>query len=163
MSHIHAVLREQLTEEGHPFLGEQIVRELEEAWGVRFAPGYTQNLPFMSHLWGDFRCQYRPLTFYLGIEILYLAKHYLLLLLGFRHRKFRNQNLYSFGDTATAACSKKPAPIVFLHGVGLGILPYIPLLQRMRGTGHSVIALESCHLGMRWVGRVPPDDEVVQV
>ena len=57
----------------------------------------------------------------------------------------------------------KASPIVFLHGVGLGILPYIPLLRRLSATGHPVVALESCHLGMRWVESIPSDDEVVQV
>lgn len=33
-------------------------------------------------------------------------------------------------------------PIVFLHGVGLGLFPYVPFLSRLAATGHPVLAVE---------------------
>lgn len=52
-------------------------------------------------------------------------------------------------------------PILFLHGVGVGLLPYIGFIAQLATTGQPVIALECNHLGMRWVARIPDADEVV--
>lgn len=52
-------------------------------------------------------------------------------------------------------------PILFLHGVGLGLFPYIVFVARLTLTGQPVIAFECDHLGMRWVPRIPDADEVV--
>jgi len=51
-------------------------------------------------------------------------------------------------------------PILFCHGVGLGLAPYVPLVQRLAATGRPVIALEFKHLAMRWTRRVPTVEEV---
>lgn len=39
-------------------------------------------------------------------------------------------------------CSNQRAPILFLHGVGLGLLPYVPFLSRLVATGHPIVAVE---------------------
>lgn len=36
-----------------------MVSELEEALKVKFPPGYTPGMKFMSHLWEDLRANYR--------------------------------------------------------------------------------------------------------
>lgn len=55
------------------------------------------------------------------------------------------------------------APLLFLHGVGLGLLPYMPLIMRLVATGRPLVAVESPHLSMRLVGDVPEVDTVVEV
>lgn len=55
------------------------------------------------------------------------------------------------------------APLLLLHGVGLGLLPYIPLVMRLVATGRPLVAVESPHLSMRLVGDVPEVDTVVDV
>lgn len=51
-------------------------------------------------------------------------------------------------------------PILFCHGVGLGLAPYVPLVQRLAATGRPVIAVEFKHLAMRWTRRIPTVEEV---
>ena len=51
--------REELEAEGQGHLPDQLVTELEQAWGISFPEGHTPGLPFMSHLWQDINCHYR--------------------------------------------------------------------------------------------------------
>mmetsp|Transcript_23683 Transcript_23683/g.51983 ORF Transcript_23683/g.51983 Transcript_23683/m.51983 type:complete len:595 (+) Transcript_23683:246-2030(+) len=150
--------REQLEAEGQGHLPDQLMDELEEAWNLRFPPGRTENLPFMAHLWQDVRCHYRPLGFYLGIELMFLAKHMLLVGGGFKAHRHNGYTYYTHGMDAPL----QQAPTLFMHGVGLGLLPYVTFVMRLVAQGQPVIALECPHLGMRLVHEVPCVDEVVE-
>lgn len=183
--------RSELESEGLGHLPDQLVSELEQAWGVSFPEGYTRDLPFMSHLWQEIRCHYRwvalaartllcqkplltrrnslssfrPMCFYLGIEIVYLVKHLLMLGAGFKAGSHCGYNYYTRGlnSSQSESSNEQNSPILFIHGVGLGLLPYITFLLRLAATDHPVIAVESSHLGMRWVENIPSEDEVVDV
>lgn len=61
--------REQLEAEGRGGLTESWVRELEVAWGVELEDGHDPDLAFMSHLWQELRCSYRPACFYGALEV----------------------------------------------------------------------------------------------
>lgn len=87
--------RAEMEAEGMGDEPDRMVRELEEAWGVRFADdsgddaanrssGGGKELPIMAHLWEPVRCFYRPLAFYAGVEVLMALKHTVLLAIGFR-------------------------------------------------------------------------------
>ncbi len=87
--------RAEMEAEGMGDEPDRMVRELEGAWGVRFADdsdkdaanggsGGGKELPIMAHLWEPVRCFYRPLAFYAGIEVLMALKHTVLLAMGFR-------------------------------------------------------------------------------
>jgi hypothetical protein len=51
-------------------------------------------------------------------------------------------------------------PIIFLHGVGAGLLPYIPFLLRTTALGRPLLAVEYKHLSMRWTDHIPTAPEV---
>ncbi|GLC40684.1 hypothetical protein PLESTM_001101400 [Pleodorina starrii] len=55
------------------------------------------------------------------------------------------------GDGGSAA-----VPIVFLHGVGMGLMPYLRLLVALAATGAPVIAFELKHISQRWTSGQPP-------
>jgi len=105
------------------------------------------------------------MTFYLGIEVAYLVKHLLMLGAGFKARSHRGYTYYTRGIERSQGDAQQDGkcPILFLHGVGLGLLPYITFVFRLASTDHPVVAIESSHLGMRWVSDVPSEDEVVDV
>jgi pimeloyl-ACP methyl ester carboxylesterase len=46
--------------------------------------------------------------------------------------------------------------------VGLGLLPYLPLLLRLAASGAPLLALECKHLAMRATRRLPAVDDVVE-
>lgn len=51
-------------------------------------------------------------------------------------------------------------PVVFLHGVGGGLLPYIPFLLRVTSLERPVLAVEYKHLSMRWTDHIPTAPQV---
>ena len=57
-----------------------------------------------------------------------------------------------------------PIPLsVFLHGIGVGLLPYLPLLRRLSRAfpRHPILTLEMPWVALR-VCRVPTPDEVAE-
>jgi pimeloyl-ACP methyl ester carboxylesterase len=147
--------REQLPEGA----GEAMVRRLEKAWGRAFAPGKANPaLKLMAHLREPVRAHWRPLAFYLGTEVIALAKHCAMLAAGWKAGKTAapdggggGATYYTYGDVTNSSTP----PILFCHGVGLGLAPYVPLVQRLAATGRPMIAVEFKHLAMRWTERVP--------
>lgn len=114
----------------------------------------------------------RPMTFYLGIEMLFAIKHVMLLGTGFSSYSHRGYTFYTYGmqlgerqrvhPFSTAAAPDAQVPILFLHGVGIGLLPYAPFVFRLAAAGQPLLAIESSHLGMRWVSHCPSEDEVAE-
>jgi hypothetical protein len=153
--------------------GEHMAKRLEQAWGRSFAPGpANRDLRLMQHLNEPVRAHWRPLAFYLGTEAIAWAKHWALLASGWRFQPAAADGsrpcYYTFGVDAAAASSnskdssnnnKGVVPILFCHGVGLGLAPYVPLIQRLAATGRPVIAVEYPHLAMRWTDAIPTIDE----
>jgi pimeloyl-ACP methyl ester carboxylesterase len=141
--------------------GEAMVRRLERAWGREFAPGAANpSLKLMAHLREPVRAHWRPAAFYLATEVVALAKDWAMRAAGWTYRGSAagGAAVYTFGEVAGAVEGKSP-PILFCHGVGLGLAPYVPLVQRFAATGRPVIAVEFKHLAMRWTRRVPTIDE----
>ncbi|GFR43461.1 hypothetical protein Agub_g4544 [Astrephomene gubernaculifera] len=198
--------QQQLAAEGQPDLPDQLVSEIEAAWGVRFPEGPYKPLPMMTHLWEPVRCFYRPLIFYAGVELLMLLKHVMLRAAGFKAYTMNGMRYYTYGlpvpgntscsattttshsstaptsksancngsssapeptsaaaatAAASTASSAATAPILFLHGVGLGLLPYLNFLLRLSSLRRPVVAVEVRHLSMRVCTAVPEEDEVV--
>ncbi len=51
-------------------------------------------------------------------------------------------------------------PLVLLHGVGMGLLPYLGLLVGLAAAGHPLLAPQWRHVSMRLCLSVPTVDEV---
>ncbi|GLC43385.1 hypothetical protein PLESTF_000427800 [Pleodorina starrii] len=181
---------QQLADEGLGHLPDQLVSELEAAWGVTFSAGPYVPRRLMTHLWEPVRCFPRPLAFYAGVEVLIALKHVMLQAAGFRAHMHQGLRYYTYGLPAPASSSSSAtppshhnpspssqspasvadaatpsaaaaAPILFLHGVGLGLLPYLNFLLRLSSLGRPVLAVEVRHLSMRACTEVPEEDEVV--
>ncbi|KAG2439527.1 hypothetical protein HXX76_004880 [Chlamydomonas incerta] len=59
------------------------------------------------------------------------------------------------------AAEAAEAPLLFLHGVGLGLLPYLNFLLQLCCLGRPAVAVEVRHLSMRACWEVPEEDEIV--
>lgn len=150
---------EQMNAAGLGDLPEKMVVGFEESWGLSFSPGYNPDLRFNAHLWQPVRCFYRPLTFYLTMELLSLMKHLAMLAMGYQCFRVDGQWHYIHGRDMLQAGT---TPLLFLHGVGAGLFPYVMFLARLVATGRPVIAIDCPHLSMRLCSTVPTIDSVVK-
>lgn len=158
--------RDQLVSEGKGPLLEDMVDSLERAWSITFAPGRTPNLRLHTHLWEPLRFHYRPLLLYVIFELLTWLEHAVLLCCGFRGHNALGVKYYSYGLTPGSGggpCSVPAArkAVVFLHGVGIGLLPYILFLLRVAACNQPVVAFEFKHLSMRLCGDIPRIEDLM--
>ncbi|KXZ45736.1 hypothetical protein GPECTOR_51g722 [Gonium pectorale] len=51
-------------------------------------------------------------------------------------------------------------PVVLLHGVGLGLLPYLNMLRCLRAAGLPILALEYKHVSLRLCSIIPSADDI---
>lgn len=151
--------------------------------GFTFQPGHAQPaVSFYDHTREPLPHWHRPLAIYCAHEFMSWMNHTMLSWAGFK--KHRQDNLVYFTYnvphlTSSQASSRRPtprpksfqdeqgytalaaqpaasaAPIVLLHGVGLGLLPYIRMLVSLAATGAPVIAVEYKHVGQRWCKDAP--------
>eukprot|EP00198_Chlamydomonas_reinhardtii_P008767 XP_001698104.1 predicted protein [Chlamydomonas reinhardtii] len=165
--------REQMRADGLGDVADSLVAELEAAWGVSFKDDAdAQPHPMMAHLWQPVRAFWRPLGFYVAIELLVGLKHVMLLAAGFRPYMVGGLRYYTYGlppltpaqaaaelvavqrrggaGRREAEATSAAAPLLFLHGVGLGLLPYLNFLLQLSSLGRPMVAVE-----------VPEEDEVV--
>ncbi|PNH09053.1 hypothetical protein TSOC_004392 [Tetrabaena socialis] len=129
------------------------------------------------------QASYRPLVFYLITEAVAAATHVALLLAGFRAQPTPNgtATVYAWRPTAAATVAatataaavpttavpvpgeEEQVPLVFLHGIGLGLAPYLRLLGRLvvaSGGRRAVYAVQYKHVSMRLTARIPAPHEV---
>ena len=50
--------------------------------------------------------------------------------------------------TAAVASDPPRVPVLFMHGVGVGLLPYLPFVLRIIASGQPVVAVEFVYLGV---------------
>ncbi|KAG2436557.1 hypothetical protein HYH02_011494 [Chlamydomonas schloesseri] len=113
---------------------------------------------------------YRPLLFYLMMEAVAAATHVALRLMGFRAAATPNNCAQVYVWTPPAAAAAEPAataeesePLVFLHGIGLGLTPYVRMLGRLVAGAagrRTVYAVQYKHVSMRLTTRIPAPHEV---
>ncbi|PNH03592.1 hypothetical protein TSOC_010335 [Tetrabaena socialis] len=149
-------------------------------------PDAQPLLPFMAHMREPLPHLYRPLLVYGGMEALAWLNHCMLLAAGYhlppraaaaeRQRDgggVCDDHYYYIanlpprssgakvgggggGGGGGAAAAEGPVPIVFLHGVGMGLMPYLRLLVALAATGAPILAFELKHVSQRWTAAAPP-------
>ncbi|KAJ9534258.1 hypothetical protein QJQ45_006930 [Haematococcus lacustris] len=127
------------------------------AKGFAFQPGSAEPaVSFYNHTREALPHWHRPLTIYCAYEFMGWMNHTMLCWAGFKSHKQDGLAYYTYNVPATAAdATSDVAPIVLLHGVGLGLLPYIRMVISLAATGAPVIAVEYKHVGQRWCSHVP--------
>lgn len=133
------------------------IREAEGAWGCRFPPGHTPSISFMAHTREPLRCLHHPLFFYAwGAAVGALAG---LILRSWGLERFAVEG----GRMHYWHRKGEGEAVVFLHGLGVGITPYLSFLHMLfRATRGSLVVVELPYVGLQFAPSVPTADEVVE-
>ncbi|GMH33240.1 hypothetical protein BSKO_01074 [Bryopsis sp. KO-2023] len=136
--------------EGHAReAAETMTGELMRVMGLSLQPGRTRPAArFRAHLAEKLRAYHYPLVFYIVSETLGIISHVMLLCMGFAKSSCRG-SAYFLHKPSKLDSPASQRPIVFLHGVGVGILPYMSFIRRILALGHPVLLVENRHVCMR--------------
>lgn len=128
---------------------------------------------------------YRPLLFYLLTESVAAASHVALSALRFGSASTPRSTATVYDSHSSSSPSPTSSPrastasgskagsrspdadeaevVVFLHGIGLGLAPYVPFLARLAeraGRGRRVVAVQFKHVSMRLTSVIPSPQEI---
>ena len=116
-----------------------------------------------SHKWDRLRTLHIPAIFFLLSEAAAVFANTLYLLLGFR--RGTSGCLTYWHKPARLAPRQprqpqqpQPPPVIFVHGLGLGLVPYVPFvvqLYRSFGGERPVVLVELRHISLRFIARMP--------
>jgi len=130
---------------------DYFLKETAARWNMAFKRGYDETLSFKGHTLEPLRALHKPLIFYFFMEILAIFCHLVLLAWGFRRNRTVNQDSRDTVTTWTKQRRSGREPIVFLHGVGLGILPYLHFIRSLLHSckDRTIIVVEMPHVSLR--------------
>jgi pimeloyl-ACP methyl ester carboxylesterase len=137
------------------------VDTISSVWNIHFPPGKDASLKFMDPHWAPLRprVDLRPLAAYAAAEGAALAAGAGLFAAGFRRRRAGRFVYWALPPRATSTerAANPTPPIVLLHGIGLGALPYIPLARRLAAAAPAapLAVLELPAAALR-AGALPP-------
>ena len=119
------------------------------------------------------KADHRPLVYYIATGIMGFAGDAFLYFLGFRRERIgpvffwvrlASASRHSTGEFAI----DEDTPLVFVHGVGMGLATYIPLLLKLSGpvrrpVNRTIILIELPHVSMKFnVDVVPRMDAIAE-
>jgi hypothetical protein len=90
----------------------------------------------MDHLWSPLPHFYRPLIFYVVTECLAVLCSVALLALGFERHQLSGYVYY----TRNLHRVPQQIPVLFMHGVGAGHLPYLLFIVKLAALGKKFAA-----------------------
>jgi pimeloyl-ACP methyl ester carboxylesterase len=131
---------------------EKYVEDVEKLLGHRFTPGRVERDVSKNYLYNykyQVRAWYRPFLFYV---LIYFIKYSIYAYLKYRKLSFEMIGHIKYWHHKPESLEKKSVPIVFFHGIGPGLLPYIKFLKRLFGKREIFI------IQLPWVGMEPFSD-----
>ena len=162
-------------------------------WGFRFPPGHTSSISFMAHTREALRCLHHPLFFYAWGAAVGTMSGLVLRSWGLKvctrsvcaafcltpgcvksvggdsrvggWQRFstegRRMHYWYRGDPTEEG--EEGEAVVFLHGLGVGITPYLSFLDMLSKSTHGkLVVVELPYVGLQFAPSVPTADEVVE-
>eukprot|EP00930_Biecheleria_cincta_P096243 TRINITY_DN88114_c0_g1_i1.p1 TRINITY_DN88114_c0_g1~~TRINITY_DN88114_c0_g1_i1.p1 ORF type:complete len:526 (+),score=61.93 TRINITY_DN88114_c0_g1_i1:82-1659(+) len=131
---------------------ESMVDECERQFGFNFKPGYNPAVRGIRINFDPLNVWSHPLSYYASIRALSTGSRQYMRFLGFSYHPGRYEGVpfYHVGapchpgqlikDGVAVSRSKRP-PVVFIHGLGPGLAPYLFFIRRLAST-HECFVLE---------------------
>ena len=133
------------------------VAGIESAIGHKFPEGYNVGTKCMRNSLDHVKTAYRPLVFYLGVWAQNVASYAVVRSMGYE-RRHAGKTRYWFRPGRDDSGSQ---PVVFLHGIGVGISQNLPLLRSI-DQDREVYLVELPWVCLRLGETVPSPDQFVR-
>ncbi|KAF5829221.1 hypothetical protein DUNSADRAFT_16396 [Dunaliella salina] len=135
--------------------------------GMPIKHGYNPDLRFMAHLWQPLRWTHRPLLFYMMTEAIAFATGVGMQAMGYQKGRSTSGMVFYFHPgnplhKAGLQNQQQAPPLLMLHGVGLGLLPYMLVISQLTACGLPVLCPEAKHASMRLCSYIPTACEVAE-
>ena len=140
---------------------QQIVDRFEARSGLRFAPGFSPDQKAMRLTLDTVTALHRPLLFYAVVAVFNsVSKLLLSSVLGFTRRRIGGMHYWYKPHVPPAGRSRRsmPPPLVFIHGLGQGLLNYLHFVAHIQD--RDVFLVELSHISMRVWEHIPSGAEV---
>lgn len=137
---------------------ESFLVNTAKCWNISFQEGYDPTVKFMGHTLEPIKAFHKPLALYLSMELFAIIAQLML-------RIWKFQRICS---GKTIKWVKKPShtrqdPVIFLHGVGFGVLPYLHFIHAiLQGCKRPLIIVEMPHVALRICREAPELTEIAQ-
>jgi pimeloyl-ACP methyl ester carboxylesterase len=134
---------------------EQTTRKFASIVGLTHLEDRDHTSPtadFIAHTEQPIKVAYRPLAFYVFTECVALWCHWKLTRsLGFKPLEHKSSIATYYLYQPTTATEETLPPIVFLHGIGLGLAPYLGFIDKLQKQHpcRSIYAVSYQHVSMR--------------
>ncbi|KAJ7494394.1 hypothetical protein B0H11DRAFT_935047 [Mycena galericulata] len=157
---------------------DEYISTVEKSIGRKLEPGRTPDIQSLRLSFDPIYALHRPLIWYIIIALVDTFTSVILLSLGFKHHAPRRSYLNAFPPRPMLTLLSKPAatphfpywyrpprpggqaktPILFLHGIGVGLYPYVPLFRDILRADptQSLLLIEFLPVSMRMTGPMPP-------
>ncbi|CAK0789307.1 unnamed protein product [Prorocentrum cordatum] len=126
---------------GESKLAEGMVQEMEQRFGWRLPEGYGEGIRPIRINFDAVHAWCHPLAYYASIRALQAVTRQSMRLMGFTYTKGHGVSFFHYappgplpGLLLQRGEARPPEPpVVFIHGLGVGLLPYLPFIRRLTG------------------------------
>eukprot|EP00931_Biecheleriopsis_adriatica_P041820 TRINITY_DN23858_c0_g1_i1.p1 TRINITY_DN23858_c0_g1~~TRINITY_DN23858_c0_g1_i1.p1 ORF type:complete len:687 (-),score=135.67 TRINITY_DN23858_c0_g1_i1:30-1940(-) len=143
---------------------QELTEEILEWMEVKLEPGYNSHVTAMRLTMDPIPSAHRPLIYYAVTQLTFSQIIKIQVTgLGFNSHWSGTLHYWHRPGRAEASAKKVMPPIVFCHGIGVNVLPYRPLLNKMldRFPERSFFLISLPHISMRIKEEVPSSTEMV--
>ncbi|KAF9418560.1 hypothetical protein BGZ94_009668 [Podila epigama] len=139
-----------------------MVDVIEESKGVQFTPGFNPNVECIRLCLDPVIASHRPLVYYILVWLANTLAGFVFNLLGFTRYESTLDRTHDFeSDTPalpdvaywyrTPANPENKTPLVFIHGIGIGLVQYIHLIIGLTTISRPLILVEVPYVSNRMV------------
>ncbi|KAI8618766.1 hypothetical protein BC830DRAFT_895288 [Chytriomyces sp. MP71] len=152
------------------------ITDMEIAKGIKIQPGRNKDITALILNYNPLEAYPKPLILYLFIWGLELFGLFIMTLLGFKRVSPGNRPYHESSETSClnywvyqpashiSARSDDKLPIVFFHGIGCGLFPYVHLIYAILSQvqfSRPMFVVELPHVAMRMVDYVPSMEQTI--
>jgi len=135
---------------------------IEQHLGYSLPGGFNPMVKSMRLTLDDVIVDHRPLLYYLVLRAINLGNSLWLYSLGFRRHAATNGAFVYWAYRPPGVDTVDHTPIVFVHGLGIGLGQYINVIHQMVALGQPLLLVEIMHISSQLYESVPNRDLVVE-